>query len=248
MFRRVVSFEAHFKILMITVLRILFCVIWSIFWITSSLIIYLFTWSSHIPVAMARSSWAPGILWAFGLKVSCEGSELLDRNTPYVFVSNHQSFLDIPILFRTIPHNLYFVAKKELKWIPFLGWYMMATGMIFIDRSDRKKSVESLRRTGRLINKGKSVLMFPEGTRSKDRQIAPFKKGPLVMAKEAKVAVVPLGILEEGEMVAWGKTGKTLIKVCIGRPIPYADHMPTFIEEVRTQVGLLANKPLALTS
>ncbi len=125
---------------------------------------------------------------------------------------------------------------------------MMATGMIFIDRSDRKKAVESLKRTGRLINKGKSVLMFPEGTRSKDRQIAPFKKGPFVMAKEAKVAVVPLGILEEGEMVAWGKTGKTLIKVRVGQPIPFTDSMPTFIEEARKQVGLLANKPLGLTS
>ncbi|MFY0606857.1 MAG: 1-acyl-sn-glycerol-3-phosphate acyltransferase [Cyclobacteriaceae bacterium] len=233
---------------MVSLFRILFCAVWSIFWISSSLIIYLFTFQNKIPVAMARSCWAPGILWCFGLKVSAIGTESLDKRQPYVFVSNHQSFLDIPILFRTIPNNLYFVAKKELKWIPFLGWYMMATGMIFIDRSDRKKAIQSLKRTGKLIKRGRSVLMFPEGTRSKDKSIAPFKKGPFVMAREAEVSVIPLGIREEGEMVAWGKWGKTKITVHVGAPIKFKDDMPDFIAQAREQVAELANKPISALS
>lgn len=230
---------------MLIFLRVLFCSAWSIFWITLSLVIYLFTFRVAIPVAMARSCWAPGILWAFRIRIAKEGLDQIDPAQSYVFVCNHQSYLDIPILFRAIPKNLFFVAKKELKAIPFLGWYMMATGMIFIDRSDRKKSIESLKRTARLIHNGKSILMFPEGTRSSDRQVAPFKKGPFVLAKEAEVEILPVGIREEGSHFSWGKWGHTRMHVGVGAPVACTGEVAHTLEVVRATVGELAGKPTA---
>ncbi|MFH6982384.1 1-acyl-sn-glycerol-3-phosphate acyltransferase [Marinoscillum sp. 108] len=229
---------------MLVFLRVFFCAVWSIFWISLSLIIYLFTFRTAIPVAMARSCWAPGILWAFRIRIEKSGMEVIERDKPYVFVCNHQSYLDIPILFRAIPANLYFVAKKELRIIPFLGWYMMATGMIFIDRSNRKKSMESLKRSAKLINQGKSVLMFPEGTRTVDHQIAHFKKGPFILSKEANVPILPIGIRQTGKSFTWGKWSSTQMVVSVSAPIT-CDGSAEVVEQVREKVALLANKPVA---
>ena len=170
--------------------------------------------------------------------------EVIESDKPYVFVCNHQSYLDIPILFRAIPTNLYFVAKKELRIIPFLGWYMMATGMIFIDRSNRKKSMESLKRSARLINQGKSVLMFPEGTRTFEHQIAPFKKGPFILSKEANVPILPIGIRQTGKTFTWGKWSSTQMVVSVADPIT-CDGSAEVVEQVREKVGQLAHKPVA---
>lgn len=231
---------------MIAFFRVLFCAAWSIFWISLSIVFYLFTFRSAIPVAMARTCWAPGILWACNISLEIKGTDRLDRSKYYVYVSNHQSFLDIPILFRAIPQNLYFVAKKELRRIPFIGWYVMVTGMIFIDRSSGKKSVESLKRAATLISRGKSVLMFPEGTRSNNANIASFKKGPFILARQAQVPVVPVGIKGEGRSFTINKLRKTHIQVTIGVPVPCEeDPVNKVIEDVREKVGELAAKPVA---
>lgn len=207
---------------MIGILRVLGVVIWSVLMISSSLVLILFTWNPKYSVTQARTMWAPGILWVCGIRLKVLGTEKLNKKDSYVFVCNHQSYLDIPFLFKGIPVNLYFVAKKELKKIPFLGWYMMATGMIFIDRSNRQKSVESLRKAGRLIHDGKSVIMFPEGTRSKDGQLAPFKKGPFMLARQADVCVVPVGIYEPDGDFQLMKWKSTPIEVRIGEPVPFS--------------------------
>ena len=146
--------------------------------ITAAIVVILITFNQRIPVKMARTMFAPGILWACGIKLQIMGLENLKEDESYVFIANHQSYLDIPVLFRAITHGLHFVAKKEIKLVPFIGWYMMATGMIFIDRSNRVKAVASLDKAGKLIKNGKDVLLFPEGTRSKTGQIGEFKKGP----------------------------------------------------------------------
>ena len=225
------------------VIRLMFCSVWSIFWITLSMILYLFTFRNTLPVAMARHCWSPGILWACGIRVSSSEWRRISPRDPYVFVCNHQSLLDIPILFQAIRQNIYFVAKKELKWVPFLGWYMMATGMIFIDRSNRQKSAASLRRAGRLIHQGRSVIMFPEGTRSRRDQISTFKKGPFILACQAKVAVVPVGIRANGKPFSWSRLGKTEVTVNFHDPVPCEkESLKDTLEEVRRKVGELAGK------
>ncbi|RED95575.1 lysophospholipid acyltransferase family protein [Marinoscillum furvescens] len=226
---------------MIAVVRALGVVIWSILMISSSLVVLLFTWNTRWPVAMARCMWAPGVLWVCGIRLEVSSAAQLTDDS-YVFVANHQSYVDIPLLFRAIPHNLHFVAKKELKKVPFLGWYMMATGMIFIDRSNRNKAIESLRRAARLISKGKSVLMFPEGTRSKNGQVSPFKKGPFMLAKDAGVKVVPVGIDMPDHTYHVGRFGVTHVKVAIGAPVTYEqdEHVSKLIDAVHAQVEQLS--------
>lgn len=225
------------------IIRVLGAVIWSVLMISSSLVLILFTWNPKYSVTQARTMWAPGILWVCGVRLKVYGAQHLDKNASYVFVSNHQSYLDIPFLFRAIPLNLYFVAKKELKKIPFLGWYMMATGMIFIDRSNRLKSVESLRKAARLIHDGKSVIMFPEGTRSKNGQLAPFKKGPFMLARQAKVGVVPVGIYEPKGHFQLTKLKSTPIEVHIGQPISFDQQgVEEVIRSVHDEVAVLSRR------
>lgn len=192
---------------------------------------------------MARTMWAPVILWVCGVKLKVSGLENVNVDHSYVLVSNHQSFLDIPVLFRALIINLYFVAKKELKKIPFLGWYMMATGMIFIDRSNRNKSIASLQRAAKLIQKGKSVIMFPEGTRSKDGYLADFKKGPFMLARQADVEVLPVGISEPDGHFKVSAFRRITIEVNVGKPVGANSlEVSELIQTAHDQVAVLSNR------
>lgn len=192
---------------------------------------------------MARNQWAPGIIWICGVRMEVVGAEVVKPDMPYVFVANHQSYLDIPFLFRAIPVNLYFIAKKELKNIPFLGWYMMATGMIFIDRSNRAKSIASLDKSAKLVHAGKSVILFPEGTRSKDEYLAAFKKGPFVLASKADVQIVPIGIQEIGKKFSLNRFGTTHIKINIGQPSSQGDYtLSEWILKTHDEVATLSGR------
>lgn len=187
--------------------------------------------------------WAPGILWICGIRLKVSGGNQLSETSSYVFVANHQSYLDIPVLFRAIPVNLYFVAKKELKKIPFLGWYMMATGMIFIDRTNRSKSIESLKKAARLISKGKSVIMFPEGTRSKDGFLADFKKGPFMLASQADVDIIPVGISEPEGSFEVNKLKRTIIELHIGAGISQSfGNVTDIIQKAHDEVATLSRR------
>ncbi len=192
---------------------------------------------------MARTMWSPGILWICGARLEVSGIDNIDRSCSYIFVSNHLSFLDIPILFRVIPVNLYFVAKEEIKKMPFVGWYMWATGMIFIDRANRDKAFQSLKRAGKLIRNGKNVIMFPEGTRSKDGHVSQFKKGPFVLASESDLPVIPIALSGPEKIVpanAWTVNPGT-VKVEIGKSYQKnsSESLNDFIAGVRSEmIGL----------
>ena len=206
------------------VVQIAFVLVWSAVWITIALALLILTWSPEVPLALARRVWAPGLCRFALADVRREPLPDLDWSRPYVFAMNHQSFFDIVIAFATIPQNLRFVAKHSLKYTPFLGWYMWATGMIFVDRSDRESAIESLADAGRHIRAGASILVYPEGTRARDRRIQPFKKGPFVVALEAGVPIVPIAV--EGTAGIMPPGAVTLrpgsVRVKVGEPIPTA--------------------------
>lgn len=222
---------------MISFFRILFILFWSVLMISSSLILMILTFNRKVPVIMARTMWSPGILWGAGVRnIAVTGLENIDKKKSYIFVSNHQSTLDIPSIIRSIPVNLFFIAKKELKWVPFLGQYVWATGMIFIDRSNKKKAIQSLDKAGKLIKKGKSVLAFPEGTRSLDGKLQKFKKGPFMLAIQHEIEIVPIAIEDTYKVLP--SKGRQFtphdIKVSIGKPI----HPP----KVKKEVAALIDK------
>lgn len=138
--------------------------------------------------------WGRGCLFLAGLKLDLEGAENIPAQGPTIFVSNHQSNFDIPILYAGLPLQFRWMAKQELFRVPLFGLAMKRSGYIPIDRSDRRKAMHSLNLAARKIKAGTSVVIFPEGTRSPDGNVQPFKKGALVIAAKAHVPIVPLAV------------------------------------------------------
>ena len=171
---------------------------------------------------MARTIWAPGILAISVAPVEVLGRERVDFSRPHILVANHRSQLDICALFVAAPVPLHFIVKEELRKVPFLGWYIAAMGMIFVDRMARGRAYESVRRAADLIREGRSVVSFPEGTRSRDDSVKPFKPGVFVAAIEAGVPVVPVAILGTGAVLPPGgfRGRRGRIQVIFGDPVP----------------------------
>ncbi len=233
---------------MISILRIIFLLLWSGVIIFSSLVVMVLTFNRKIPVIMARTVWSPGIVWGAGIRnFKVRGLENIDKDKSHIFVSNHQSLLDIPSIIHTVPVNFYFIVKKEIKKTPLLGWYVSATGMIFIDRKNKKKAIESLHRAGKLITNGKSVLAFPEGTRSEDGKLIAFKKGLFMLAIQHGIEVVPIAVDGTHRVLpsnSWKFTPQQ-VKVSVGKPIrPPQDEKEVgkFMEKVKGSIGEMMDK------
>src|SRR5215468_7371857 len=135
-----------------------------------------------------------GYVWAAGARVHVTGLELLDRDQAYVFVANHQSNLDPPMLFSYLGHNVGAIAKIELFRIPIMKQGFPLAHVVPIDRSNRERAMQSARRGADELRRGHSLMAFPEGTRSVDGLVKEFKKGVFFMAIEAGAPVVPVVI------------------------------------------------------
>ncbi len=143
--------------------------------------------------------WVRLQMWICGVKLTEQGWDALPEDIrngkqPAIFMSNHQSLLDPPYLLFLIKANAVFMAKKEVKWMPGIGWGAWAAGFIFVDRQNREKALKSVKEAAETIRKGRSVTVFPEGTRSKDGSLGAFKKGGFALAMDAQVPVIPLAL------------------------------------------------------
>lgn len=138
--------------------------------------------------------WSRGTLAALGIRPRYHGLENAFSSLPCVYISNHMSVVDIWVLLAVLPDSVRFVAKREVFRVPFAGWAIGAAGFIPIDRSNRAAAIRSLARAAETIRGGDSVLLFAEGTRSRDGSLQPFKKGAFHLALEAGVPVVPITI------------------------------------------------------
>ena len=150
-----------------------------------------FSKTGNLPHLVARS-WANSILFVSGIKVTISGQDNLIPDRPVIYMVNHQSNFDIPVLLGRLPVQFRWLAKAELFRIPILGRGMRGAGYISIDRSNRKSAMQSLVRAAETIRTGTSVLIFPEGTRSLDGNLAAFKKGGFVLTVDAGVPVIPM--------------------------------------------------------
>jgi 1-acyl-sn-glycerol-3-phosphate acyltransferase len=141
--------------------------------------------------------------------------------------------MDIPAIFQSILVPLLFLAKKELKKVPFLGWYGSFIGMIFIDRKNREKAYQSLRKAGEKIKKGSNVISFPEGTRSKDGRLQIFKRGTFFLASESDIGVVPIAVSGARDVMPAGsfKMRPGTITVRIGKPVYHRDFPEKSVED-----------------
>ena len=218
---------------------------WSMISITLAILMIPITWGRSFSVSMARWLYSPGIIFLAGASLKVEGEENISPNETYIFLSNHQSFMDIPVLFRGIPSRLHFVAKKGIKYVPFVGWYMLAMGMIFIDRRLKgNQSMKSLKKAGALIRRGRSVILFPEGTRSAEGEITPFKKGAFILALEAMVKIVPVALVGTGQLLPRGSGifHPGTLSLAIGKPIDprkYKNDRRGLVQEVEKQIRQL---------
>ncbi|MDR2561204.1 MAG: 1-acyl-sn-glycerol-3-phosphate acyltransferase [Holophagales bacterium] len=194
--------------------------------------------------------WAKQQLWLCGASWDSVGwenvpEEIRNGQQSAIFMSNHQSLLDPPLLMGAIPVPAVYIAKKELQRVPFVGWAAAAAGMIFIDRGNSEKAAISLARAAEQIASGKNVVIFPEGTRTMDGRIGKFKKGGFGLAVRAGVPIVPLvtiggwDILPKGELMP--RRGK--ISVMFGRAVYPKDYpsREALMIEVETQIRDMAD-------
>ncbi|XP_059635669.1 1-acyl-sn-glycerol-3-phosphate acyltransferase BAT2, chloroplastic [Cornus florida] len=188
-------------------------------------------------------------IWAFltvtpFLKIKFEGLENLPApDTAAVYVSNHQSFLDIfPLL--TLGRSFKFISKTSIFLFPVIGWAMFLMGVIPLKRMDSRSQLECLKRCMDLVKKGASVFFFPEGTRSKDGKLGTFKKGAFSVAAKTRVPVVPITLIGTGKIMPVGKerilnTGS--VKVVIHKPIEGNDPDVLCNEARNTIAGVLTH-------
>jgi 1-acyl-sn-glycerol-3-phosphate acyltransferase len=229
---------------LLNLFQALFLAGWSALWISVALLVAVVTRNQEVALRMARRLWAPGLRWVSGAQVIVEPLPEIDWSRPHVFVMNHQSSLDIVVAFMVLPVNLRFVAKHVLKYVPFLGWYMWATGMIFVHRGRRGAAMGSLVEAAARVRDGANVLVFPEGTRSRDGNVKGFKKGAFVLASQAGVPIVPVAI--EGSGRCFPPEGFRIrpgvIRVKLGEPIATRGPVPEHIGDLvrRTREAIVA--------
>lgn len=177
------------------------------------------------------------IMWISGTELEVTGRENLDKNDNYIFISNHLSHLDIPVLMQAIPNNVRFIYKKAISKVPIFGWAMYLSGYIPINRTNARESLVSLRKAAQRMKNGYSIAIFPEGTRSPDGKTGDFKKGIFVLADEAKEKVVPVSIIGTNKILPKKslkfRSGK--VKVIIDKPIEFKQDK-NFLNEIRERI------------
>jgi 1-acyl-sn-glycerol-3-phosphate acyltransferase len=193
--------------------------------------------------------WARIICWAAFVRVRVEHADRVPLPGPVVFMSNHESWIDIPVLLVAIPGQVRFLAKKALFSIPFLGWAMRAMGFIPVDRENRRTAIKSFEDAAARIRAGRSVLVFPEETRTPDGNLLPFQRGGFLIALKAGLPIVPVGL--DGARRCMPKHNYLVrpgrVTVRFGEPIPTEGRGVTakaeLMEQVRVQMEALRGNP-----
>ncbi|HUX66786.1 MAG TPA: lysophospholipid acyltransferase family protein [Terriglobales bacterium] len=204
-----------------------------------SLLVWLFTWLFMIAAGVVALPWlwitgrlelayglarvgVRGLLWLAGVEVVVVGRELLPADGPRLYMANHQSNLDPPILIAYLPGNIAFLAKQELFSVPVLGWVLKAGDLVPVERGNRAAAQRNIARAAEAARGGRPFLVFPEGTRSPDGRLLEFKKGVFYLAEEAGVPVVPITLAGTGARMPRGalriRPGK--VEVRIHAPLP----------------------------
>jgi 1-acyl-sn-glycerol-3-phosphate acyltransferase len=167
-------------------------------------------------------AWAWLVLRTTGVRVTAHGIEALDPRRSYVFASNHQSIYDIPIVFTSLPLQLRIVAKDSLGRFPFLGWHLRRTGHLLVDRKNPGAGI--VKKMARLVGGARSLIVFPEGTRSVDGSVGRFKGGMFLVAIDAGLPVVPVSIARSRYVMLKGRlmTCPGDVTVTVHEPIPTA--------------------------
>ena len=185
----------------------------------TSIVSSLFDRRGHVAHLCART-WSWLILKTTGVRVEVEGLERVVPGATHVFVSNHQSIYDIPVIFASLPYQLRIIAKASLARFPVLGWHLRRGGHLFVDRQHPDRA-SILGRWRALVSEGLSLLIFAEGTRSRDGRVARFKAGSFLLAIEAGLPIVPLAVIGTGQVMPKGRlrTEPAVVRLIVHDPI-----------------------------
>lgn len=165
-------------------------------------------------------AWARLILATTGVRTSARGVEQVDRGASYVFVSNHQSIYDVPVLFAALPLQLRIIAKASLGRFPVLGWHLRWTGHLLVDRA--RAGAGALKQVARMMRRGHSLIVFPEGTRSADGRVGRFRRGLFLLAIDAGLPVVPVAVAGTRRVMRKGRltTRPGDVTLVVHPPVP----------------------------
>jgi 1-acyl-sn-glycerol-3-phosphate acyltransferase len=194
----------------------------------ASLVSSLFDHRGYFAHRCARA-WSRLILKTTGVRVSVEGLDRVTPGTTYIFVSNHQSIYDTPVLFSALPFQLRIIAKESLSRVPVLGWHLRRGKHLFVDRKHPDRA-GILKRWRALVSEGLSLMIFAEGTRSGDGRVARFKAGSFLLAIEAGLPIVPVAVIGTRAVMPKGRlrTEPADVRLIIHEPIqPPALDTPT---------------------
>ena len=193
-------------------------------------------------------AWGWLILATTGVGVRRTGVERLDRRRSYVFVSNHQSIYDIPIVFASMPFQLRILAKQSLGHFPFLGWHLRRTGHILIDRS--RPGTALFKRVSAVLGDAASLIVFPEGTRSVDGRVGRFKGGLFYLAIEAGLPIVPLSIRGSRHVMRKGRlmTCPGQVDLTVHNPIETRDLAPEDAKSLAARVRAVVESAVTETT
>jgi len=221
---------------MLTYIKAFFIALFSIIIATGVIIFSPFDYRGKITFIFSKI-FSKGILLIAGVRIDIHGKELLDKKENYIFISNHQSYFDIPVLMQAVPNNLRFIYRSSLTRIPIFGWGMYLSGYIPINRENPREAIKSLRKASEKIKKGISVVVFPEGTRSPNGELGIFKRGMFVFAEEANVKLVPTSITGSYNILPRNKfnicSGR--VNVVFSKPIEYRKDK-YFVNEIKETI------------
>jgi len=207
----------------IYVVRYLLVGLYTLFWAALAMGVAVVDRSGQGVLWISRQ-WVRWICATCGICIEAEGLESLDPGRSYVFMTNHQSAVDVGAIIATLPGDWRFVAKRELTWIPFFGWALALHRHVIVDRRNNARAVASMKRAAERIRSGTSVIIFPEGTRSPTGELRPFKSGGFHLAIQAQVPIVPATISGSRHITPKGSLRilSGTVKITYGEPIPTA--------------------------
>lgn len=180
-------------------------------------------------IASTARTWGKAVFKITGSKVTVTGDEFVPTDRPVLFVSNHQSNFDILLLLGFVPRSKGFVAKVELQKVPIMSTWMTKMHSVFLDRQNMRESLKTMRRAVDILKAGHSLVIFPEGTRSKSSKMGEFKRGGLSIAVKAGVPIVPITIVDSFKIFEGNKGYRikpTAVQVHISKPIMPAEVHP----------------------
>lgn len=217
---------------------------------TAIFTILCFPWKNGKAPRAVQVFWSRSVLWFLLIPIKVTGQENVDPKQSYVFVANHQSFLDVFAVYGWLPNNFKWLMKKEIRKVPFVGTACAVAGHIFVDRSNPRAALQSMDHIKKELVDGISTVIFPEGTRTKTGEMGRFKQGAFKIAMDMGLPVVPLSLggffkaMPSGQAFA---NPRSRVSLHIGKPIDISqfNDINEAMAAVREKVAEGLSKPLS---